>query len=439
MALSGCVAPSALAPYPSQTVRIREAMAQDRFEHAYEMLTPGVSSNDAILYLQERGRVSSLAGAYAKSNEDFEQAVFLIEDNQKKAKISLSDLGNDAIATVSNDNLIPYPGYAYEKVFIHTFEALNYLSQDMLEDALVEVRKAQNEHTFAEYIRRKELAKAAYDAKRYDIKLDDQEDELNEVYKQLNAAAGEVKSEFENAYAFYVSGVLYEIAHELDNARVSYQKALEMYPKNPYLKDAVKRTRKQSKGLQADEGRVVILYEQGMVPAPEQVKIPIPWSGRIYTITVPFYAGPSIAGPPLSIGLASGRLLGETHPLCITRTLAARALKDRYPAIIIRHLLRLVVRDQTQKQAQKKDNRGLLGFATAVLGFIVDNADLRSWLTLPQSAQVADFKLSSGTYPMTFKTSWGLYETHRVSVNSREITVVRVASLGSRMWVHVLK
>lgn len=440
MLFTGCVAPSTLVPYPNQTARVRQAMVEDRLDHAYEILTPETTSNDVILYLQERGRVSSIDEAYQKSNEDFQQAASLIEENQRKAKISLSNLSNAAMGTVANDNVIPYPGYGYEKVFIHTFEALNYLAQSKLEDALVEVRRAQNEQSFAEYIRKGELAKAEQDAKKHDLKVDDQTGELAEVYKQLNLAVGEVKSEFQNAYTFYVSGMLYEMLSQYDNARVSYQKALEIYPENNYIKNAVKRNAKWGSGLSQGEGRVVVLYEQGFVPSREQIKFLIPWNGRLYTITIPFYGGHSQAGPPLYVGRAGASSLGKTETVCITRALAARALKDDYPTIIIRHLLRLIVRDQVQKKSQEEEeNRSLLSLGTALLGFIIDNADLRSWLTLPQSAQVADFKLPVGNHTLTFGLSKSFHESHTIDVRDGEITVVRVITLGPRMWVQVLQ
>ncbi|MBI5815241.1 MAG: hypothetical protein HZB29_06480 [Nitrospinae bacterium] len=178
---------------------------------------------DKILYLMERGRIAQLVGETDISIQDYNDAIAAIQDSESKAVISASKTGASAGSILTNDNAIPYSGYGFEKIFLHHFQAENYLIKGKLEDAGVEARLA-NERQKEELARHeKELEK---------VKADEVENKksnpLLEQYSQqmrqsmtaegkkagngsaVDELAGKVKNSFQNAYSFYLSGLIYE-------------------------------------------------------------------------------------------------------------------------------------------------------------------------------------------------------------------------------------
>ena len=71
-------------------------------------------------------------------------------------------------------------------------------------------------------------------------------------------------------------------------------------------------------------------------------------------------------------------------------------LVERYPGIALRQVLRLVVKDQIQRQSQKKDDT--LGLIAGIASMLSEQADRRSWLTLPEVIHIADFWMESGVH-----------------------------------------
>jgi hypothetical protein len=80
-------------------------------------------------------------------------------------------------------------------------------------------------------------------------------------------------------------------------------------------------------------------------------------------------------------------LLGTTETLCDVRALAVKALKEKAPIIAARQLIRALAKGASNHAAKKQfGDLGILGMN--VLNYATEQADLRSWLTLPANAQV---------------------------------------------------
>ncbi len=429
LSLCGCVGTSVWTPYPRQANTLKDYLEKQDFEAACQYIDPKLKGQDGLLYLQERGRIHQLAGDLEKSKVDFEAASQIIEG--RRFETSLGQAAGTVGAVVFNDNTIPYGGWAYEKVFLHTYQALNYLQAKDLEGALVEIRRANNEERYE--IERRALSQALLEAEAKEHQLDwkQEPESLQEVYKDLNLAIGAVKKTYQNAYTSYLSGLGYELAGDRENARVSYRQALELYPRNTYLKEALRRTLEAKKVGQTQKGRLVVLYEAGFIPQREQIKVPIPYHGRIYTVALP-YLKAAQAFSMESLRLSVGGKAYTTQELCQPGALAALALKEEYPGIVLRHLIRLIVRDQSQKQVQTWDEKqnlgGFLGLGTALLGFVLDSADLRSWSTLPQSVQLAEVYLEPGEHTIAFNA----YGAEPVSLN------IKIGA-GQVRFLHLIK
>jgi len=452
LALSGCASNSVFKNYPSQMYSVKNDVTDNKLNDAYERLSKNIRSADKILYLQERGRIASIQGNFEGSIADWEAAFANIEKNRMKATVSMSKLAGEAAGMMINDNAIPYAGKSYELVFLHTFQIYNYLGKGDLSGALVEARRANNEQTYALEQHHKELAKVKQDIQEAQVDSDTFQDALQKGYKEMAFAAGKVKTSFQNPYTYYLSGVLYEMTDDLDNAYIAYKQALELTPDNTILRANVMRLGKrlrmnsdlahfsklfgsieESPWPRKDQGRLVVIYEDGWIPAKEQIKIPIYFNKRSYTVAMPYYDFGWKNMTALSIK-APKRWLGKTEPLCWVRSLAAKALVEDYPRIFLRQLLRLVTKTELQNKADKED-RTLRGI-TSLASLLSENADRRSWLTLPDTVQVADFFLPEGTYPLEFQSRKADNKIRNVHIEEGKTTLIRVIRLGSKLYIN---
>ena len=142
---------------------------------------------NAVLYYLDRGLTLHLAGRYAESNAVLAQAEARIDTLYTKS------ITTGVSSLFTNDTLLPYEGEDFEKVQLNLIAALNYVYLGQLDEALVEARKV-------------DLKLTAYD-NQYAAKP---------VYK-------------EDAFARYLSGILYETRGELNDAFIAYRKALDAY------------------------------------------------------------------------------------------------------------------------------------------------------------------------------------------------------------------
>lgn len=142
---------------------------------------------NALLYLLDRGLLLHLAGKYQESSETFEQAKALSESLFTKS------ITAEASTFLISDNMRPYYGEDYERALLHVFSALNYVMLDNEGEALVEARQ------------------------------------VDSFLTTLETNYGRKNTYKEDAFARYLMGMLYENQGEVNDAYISYYRALEGY------------------------------------------------------------------------------------------------------------------------------------------------------------------------------------------------------------------
>ncbi|HVP58290.1 MAG TPA: hypothetical protein VMU02_09345, partial [bacterium] len=262
------------AHHPMRMARARSLMAEQEYAEALDEVDKTCKSENDVLCLVERGLLLHYAGRYQESNQVFDRAEVLTEELYTKS------LSREAAAFVTSDLAREYVPRPFEQVLINYFRALNYAFLGLEEDALVECRKASDK-----------LAPYAEDQKR--------------PYRQ-------------DAFMEYLTGILYEWGGEANNAFISYRNASEAYrtysqlfglPEPRDLPCDIMRTAgemgftAQIDSLPADDrrrcmdaggaadstggtalpgprarapARIVVLIEQGFVPALEELSLNVP-------------------------------------------------------------------------------------------------------------------------------------------------------------------
>ena len=227
-----------------------------------EQKTKAFDGKNRLLYFLERGMLLHVDGQYAESNAAFEEAKRIGDELYTKS------LSNEGFSLMSNDYALDYAGENFERTMIHLFSALNYILLQEPDSALVEIRQV------GDYLRKLQI------------------DSTNENVYQ------------EDAFARYLSALLYEAGGELDSAFVDYKKAAAAYlaygsdyavAQPVSLMSNAERVASRlgawaqedlrnlgggvpPRVLPADAGEVIILHYNGLLPIKGQEKYTFPFS-----------------------------------------------------------------------------------------------------------------------------------------------------------------
>ncbi len=143
--------------------------------------------DDELLFHLERGELLHLAERYGQSNRAFERAKKLSRE------LFTESISAQAFSLFSNDTVIAYEGENFERALVHLFSALNYT---MLGDP----------------------GAAAVEARQVDALL-----------AKIQTDSGTASVYKEDAFARYLSALLYEQRGDFDEALVAYRQALAGY------------------------------------------------------------------------------------------------------------------------------------------------------------------------------------------------------------------
>lgn len=442
--LCGCASTSVWTPYPAQTAPMIRQLEQGGAVDADKAFGRRVLGRDRTLYRLEQGRLAQIQNNLPTSRAAYADAIAATREMDERAVISATRTAGQATALVLNDNAIPYEADGYERVMLHHEQALNYLFSGDLEGAGVEVRVAAAEQAEALKRRARELETARAQERRRGVSSG--AGDLGAVYARLDRAAGRVKNSFQNAYTFYMSAVVRELLNDTGGAYIDYKKAAEIQPDNAYVQADVLRLASDlgmggeaadfrarwpntlPSRVPAGKGEVIVFFEDGFLPPRVELSLPIPlFSGGFTAIALPVYSGPWERATPLAVELSAGPA-GDTALICDLNALAARALRERMPAILARQVVRATGKAMAPQLAHPGRDRDIMVLIMSLYSFISERADLRSWTTLPQSAQVMRTACPPGRQVLTL--------THR-GTGARAVCEVEVRPGGRTLVLAV--
>ncbi|MCK2084521.1 hypothetical protein HB860_11330 [Aeromonas sp. 3925] len=446
--------------YSDQMVPLRNQLLLGHAAEALPKVRESTPGDDTYVLDQlERGRIAWLAGQDGVSKQGFAAADSRLawEDNQ--AQYRLSHGLDQAGSLLTNDQTMAYRAPDYERTMLHHYLALNYLQRGDAEGALVEVRRANQVQERALKARADEVRKAKEESEEAEADTA-AEGEMRQLMSrgapELDRLIGQVKNGFQNAYTFYFSGVLYEAAGDLNDAWVDYQRGYQIAPDNQSLQDALlrlarlrgsvdelreteKRVGRKVPPLLKDQGQLVVLFEDGLIPARREIFLPLPISTssgdfRTFTVAVPYYDNRASDTGPLTV--SAGKQAGRTSSLVRLEALAAKDLQERLPGMLTRQALRLVAKEQLRRSAAKEG--GDVGnILVGIFNTLSERADTRSWLTLPAEASSWQGMLPAGDVNLTLGAGAAQRQLP-LTIHSGRTTLVWVQRLGAGLSTRVM-
>jgi uncharacterized protein len=414
----GGVERSLMAGHPDQAVtRIQDA--QDDY-----------GRNNRLLYLMDHGMVLHLAGRYQESNAVLEEAHLLVEEQYA------TRIRDEASALLLNETQLPYEGEPFEHVLINVVKALNYALLSQWNDTLVEARRIDH---------------------RLNVLSDRAE---GHAYK-------------EDPFARYLTGVLYEIAGDLNNAFVAFRKAEAVYDEarawsRVPLPDALKadlirvtsalhltedleryRTKYPEVASEAatsrstDMAQLIVVSYHGRSPQKEDLFIDVPISldalylvalakstglrstrstrggeallygihGRIARVALPRLVPQRAKTAYSTIQLTDGTTTFDAHSqrMYDIGAVAEKNLDDGYNTLVLRAVARAAMKMAAAegigigvRSAVHKNSNDWIGLLALILARIfvlaTEEADIRSWRTLPGEIHLARLWIPAGSY-----------------------------------------
>ncbi len=371
LSLTGCVTMG------QKGESMQSALAAGHIGKALELVEKEDSLQEDVLASMNKGMLRRIKGDYKASNQIFEIAKQHIEE------LYGTSISEQAGALIVNDKLRSYSGDRYEQVLLHAYMAMNYIQLSDLDSARVEMLQAN-------------------------VKMQEWGEEPED-----------------DPFVRYLSGMIYESLGETDQALVSYRQAKKTYQstkekqnleipavlKNDLLRvlakeglnDELRVLKKEfnmkkfkPKKAAKSTGELIIVLNSSLAPIRHENSIVANVTGKpidTVKIAVPTYRKPK---RHFTARVSTDRKVSANLELVENvDALARAALASDMPIITTRAIARAVVKHETQEKVKEKGG-ALAGFLATVVNIASEQADTRSWTTLPQTIQLARIKLPKG-------------------------------------------
>lgn len=388
--LCGC------ASYTKQTEQFKAQWIAGNTEVAAQIATDEAESRadsrDAIVWRLEQGAALRADGKPMESNVAFDEAEPKIKYyREDAARVRAS---KEVVSAVTNLAAVPYEGYGYDRVMLHTYKALNYLQLGEKDAARVEFKRAENAQK-NELERNAKRLEAARETKQDSSKYYQNsgakiQDELTALEPRIDEDYGD----FGNPFYDFMHTLSLWTQDNSENALVSLRRINSTVGGLQFLEDEIKLVNDVLDGKSSPRLTYVV-YESGLAPLREEKTIgpfPIPAGtdedGNPIVIT--FYAALpklSFRGEPSSMTVRVGESSFSSTRLCNMDAVVAREFKSEQPGVIARTIVSSALKALASYEAQKR--AGDIGMIAGLLYQAASTqADLRTWTSLPKEFHV---------------------------------------------------
>jgi hypothetical protein len=384
--------------------QINSLVVAGQHKYALKLLNENPQSygpQNELLYQMDLGMLLHLSGRYEESIIEFEKAKSIFDELYTKS------ISKGLSTWLMNDNSAPYRGEDFERVMINVFQAMNFAALGKYDEALVEARDVNN---------------------RLKVINDQYPDDQKNAYQ-------------DDVFARLLMGILYETAGtstDINDAYISYAKAVEHY-QGEYLKHfgaTIPLLLKQNILAVAQEmgieeyvtyqnkfpdvrfvsfkdkqkkAQVYLIVYNGFSPIKYQADAPIPLPGgfitklsfpqfeeRMYSREIHRFQAESKKGKYF---FESDLDVGENLSM-----IAEQNLANRKARVIAKAAFRAAGKYIFEKEQESRiDNSSETGadwfrYISNLYNIVSEQADLRSWQTLPAEFQIGALILDPGEY-----------------------------------------
>ena len=399
--LAGC------SSYPERMAMMKQDFVLGNYEEALSEIDDDDcdGGGDQLLCLLERATIKQNMGDFEGSNQDFETAYNVIIDYESRPTVSIRDMSAEVGAVLYNETTLSYKGYGFEKFLIHIYKALNYLMLGDLEGAGVEIRRLDERRKIEIAEHERELGDATEAAHEQNL----QKDQLADVSSQLIKAYGpaydlaeSVTNLYLSAFGSYLSSLQYDLDGSYLEALIDSRRVIAQAPN-------FESARIDAASYGADDihfppveldlsrsGDLLLFFQCGLSPVKKEIFIPIPTGDGWLAVAFPVYQTVP-TDLKQAIVYLDGEEAGTTAMLSNIEAKQIRNLVDQIPVMIVRQAVRVIIKGVVLHQVSKEAG-GWGELIMSIYNTVSEQADLRSWLLLPQNIQALRLYPSSGKH-----------------------------------------
>ncbi|MBR2864950.1 MAG: hypothetical protein IKC13_01595 [Elusimicrobiaceae bacterium] len=394
------------------------------------------------------------AKAFANSDRLFAYSAKNIDEYEKASM--LEDGGRAAVDILANASLHGYSPYIMDGIYTGAYLILGNLALGDKAGARIEVNRAYQKQKEASEVFRSEIKEQSEAAAKETQKLDkdnrkkaakNEEEIIAKHYQDLKK--WRAYKDFMNPYVTYLSG-LYLLnnssgAGDYENASMYMKRTAGMVPKNRTVLEDLQLAESYA-GNKAGDAKnrrhVWVVFENGMVATLEALSLNIPVflvSNELSMIafSVPKPKEGKIAYPSLGVSLG-GQKQVKTELLADVDAMFISEFNKRFPVILSKAIAATTFKAIMQYQIQKNDTNGVGSLIMAIYTIMTNQADLRSWQSLPKNVQVARLEVKdSGKLKLFAKGK----EIAKINIpkDKNSLVYVRIPEPGVKPSVAVME
>jgi hypothetical protein len=399
--------------YNSRTQPMYAAYDSGSYDSAasgYSQLATSASKQDAVLLNLEAGAAARAAGQFGTSAASFSAAERAIDDYDNEPDVKVSE---ETVADLVNQTTMDYRGFACDKIMLDTYEALDYLESGDMDRARVQLRRAQERQQQAVDKYKKEIEADQQAAAKNDCNVSgtlndsDFKSQFDKQYHDLNVQDLSGYQDYINPFTEYVHGLFMIYAGvdsaDLESGATQLRKTAGLIAGNHYVEQDAVLADQIASGHRVT-AMTYVLYEAGTAPYRSQVSLTIPvyFASKGGVRGATFAAAlPTLVVQPCDCMQATIQTSAGTYPtelVCDMDKVIIQEFKNDLTAIITRTVISAAIKIAAQAAANavanNSNNAGIgaaLMLGTAIYTVATNEADLRTWKTLPKGFSVASF------------------------------------------------
>ena len=304
------------------TTRIRQARS-NYIRGDYKKALVGIEDSDCeggrdqLIFLLERANIKQTAGEFEESKQDYEKAYQLIRGQDDQAAVRIRDGLKEGEQLLTNETVLPYRGYSYEKLLVCAYNALNYLMLGDMEGARVEINRFNERFRMEEKIHRLKIKSAEEAAKKQKLNRDQistAERKLRHAFGAAGTGTSPVTNLYLSAFGSYLSSLVYDLEGDFSAALIDDRRVESIVPHFQYARDDAyllsgKGAPPPSLPKKIDysrRGDLILFFQCGLAPVKKEISIPIPTShGFLATAFAAYKPIPTTSRTPWSSSTGS--------------------------------------------------------------------------------------------------------------------------------------
>ncbi len=416
-----------------------------------------VKLDAGLVALLELGAIYPLQKQYDSSNQVLESAYHRYTMLEERARISVRNTAKDMLDIILAEGSGEYDMAPWEKIFLHTIKAMNFLMLERLDAARVEIMRGINQNLrirenaelkIAEVRKSKNIVRQeAAKNNIQNINVDRQVRQLtqeNGLSSAQEQAVRNLRNSYENAYTYLLSALVFALNQEPENARPQLKNARALTD-NPYVKKLYDDFQKDSSALTSLHN-VYVFIQTGFAPTKRNVQVPFL---NPVSRTVSSFSMAAINESPLDIfavdifDSASGD--AKRMPLLADLDLLAlRQYRDDLPIRITKAVLRVILQtlkdrailDETAKKTKDTTLLQLTRIALSTFNQTVNKSDLRAWNMAPRNVCFYCSATKEASLMLKVSDRSGHVVQQPVPIDPNRVNIVWARCIGPRVFVN---